>query len=74
MRFILNVIWLLFGGLFMALGYLLAGVIMCILIITIPFGIAAFRLGSYARDLFHPLRDDGGRRRGRRLRDRLVKV
>ena len=48
MRFILNVIWLVFGGLLMALGYLLAGVIMCILIVTIPFGIAAFRLGGYA--------------------------
>ncbi len=48
MRFILNVIWLVFGGLVMALGYMLAGVIMCILIITIPFGIASFRLGGYA--------------------------
>jgi uncharacterized membrane protein YccF (DUF307 family) len=45
---ILNVIWLVLGGFWLALGYLVAGVIMCILIITIPFGIASFRLGVYA--------------------------
>ena len=44
MRIVLNIIWLVFGGLWLALGYFLAGVIMCILIITIPFGIAAFRM------------------------------
>ena len=48
MRFILNVLWLIFGGLFIALGYALAGVICCILIITIPFGIASFRMANYA--------------------------
>jgi uncharacterized membrane protein YccF (DUF307 family) len=48
MRIILNVLWLIFGGLFIALGYALAGVICCILIITIPFGIASFRMANYA--------------------------
>ena len=48
MRIILNVIWLVFGGLWLALGYFVAGVICCILIITIPFGIASFRMASYA--------------------------
>jgi uncharacterized membrane protein YccF (DUF307 family) len=48
MRLVLNVIWLIFGGLWLALGYFLAGIICCILIITIPFGIAAFRIGVYA--------------------------
>jgi uncharacterized membrane protein YccF (DUF307 family) len=48
MRFLLNVIWLIFGGLVLAIGYALAGIICCILIITIPFGIAAFRMASYA--------------------------
>ncbi|EOM77858.1 YccF domain-containing protein [Rhodococcus rhodnii] len=48
MRLILNVIWLIFGGLWLALGYFLAGIVMCILIVTIPFGIAAFRIGVYA--------------------------
>ncbi|GAA3703661.1 YccF domain-containing protein [Zhihengliuella alba] len=45
---ILNVIWLVFGGLWLALGYFAAGIVCCILIITIPFGIASFRIGLYA--------------------------
>lgn len=48
MRLLLNIIWLVFGGFWLALGYLFAGIICCILIITIPFGIAAFRIGIYA--------------------------
>ena len=47
MKFLLNVIWLIFGGLWLALGYFLAGIICCLLIITIPFGIAAFRMAGY---------------------------
>ena len=47
-NFILNVLWLVLGGVVMALGWALAGVVMCILIITIPFGIAAFRFAGYA--------------------------
>ena len=48
MRVILNIIWLIFGGFWLALGYFAAGIICCILIITIPFGIASFRIGVYA--------------------------
>ncbi len=48
MRLVLNVLWLIFGGLLLALGYAIAGVICCVLIITIPFGIASFRMASYA--------------------------
>lgn len=48
MRAILNIIWLLFGGIWLALGYALAGVICCLLIVTIPFGIASFRIANYA--------------------------
>ncbi|GEL47816.1 hypothetical protein CHO01_29320 [Cellulomonas hominis] len=48
MKTLLNVIWLLFGGIWLALGYVLAGIICCILIVTIPFGIASFRMASYA--------------------------
>ena len=48
MRPILNVIWLIFGGLWLALGYFAAGILCFILIITIPFGFAAFRIGIYA--------------------------
>jgi uncharacterized membrane protein YccF (DUF307 family) len=47
MRFLLNVIWLVFGGLFLALGYALAGVVCFVLIVTIPFGLAAFRMANY---------------------------
>ncbi len=48
MRFILNVIWLVLAGFWLAIGYVLAGIVACILIITIPFGIAAFRIAAYA--------------------------
>ncbi|MGV0812259.1 YccF domain-containing protein [Mycolicibacterium boenickei] len=48
MRVILNVIWLIFGGLWLALGYLLAALISFVLIITIPFGFASLRIASYA--------------------------
>ena len=47
MRLILNVIWLVLCGWWMALLYVLAGVICAILIITIPFAIASFRIASY---------------------------
>jgi uncharacterized membrane protein YccF (DUF307 family) len=48
LRFVANVIWFLLVGLPLALGYALAGLIACVLIITIPFGIASFRLALYA--------------------------
>ncbi|HEX3647887.1 MAG TPA: YccF domain-containing protein [Pseudonocardiaceae bacterium] len=48
MRLLLNIVWLVFGGLVLALGYAVAGIICCILVITIPFGIASFRIASYA--------------------------
>ena len=48
MRLILNVIWFAFAGLWMAIGYAFAALIMFILIVTIPFGIAALRIGIFA--------------------------
>ncbi len=48
MRLILNVIWLKLAGFWMAVGYAVAGLICCILIITIPWGIASFRIANYA--------------------------
>lgn len=48
MRTILNIIWLVLSGFWMALGYAVAGIICCILIVTIPFGIASFRMANYA--------------------------
>ncbi|MER5425711.1 YccF domain-containing protein [Streptosporangium roseum] len=48
MRTLLNVIWLVFAGIWLAIGYVVAGVVCCVLIITIPFGIASFRIAAYA--------------------------
>jgi uncharacterized membrane protein YccF (DUF307 family) len=48
MRLILNVVWLVFGGLWLALGYVLAALLSFLLIVTIPFGFAALRIASYA--------------------------
>ena len=47
MRFLLNVIWLVFGGFALFLGYILAGIVACIFIITIPAGVACFSIASY---------------------------
>jgi uncharacterized membrane protein YccF (DUF307 family) len=46
-RTILNVLWLVLSGLWLAIGYALVGLVLCVLIITIPFGIAAFRLAAF---------------------------
>jgi uncharacterized membrane protein YccF (DUF307 family) len=46
-RLILNIIWVVLCGWWMAILYALAGIICFILIITIPFGIAAFRIAGY---------------------------
>ncbi|MFF9125862.1 YccF domain-containing protein [Streptomyces sp. NPDC014889] len=48
MKTILNLIWLVLSGFWLFLGYFLAGVLLCITIIGIPFGIAAFRIAVYA--------------------------
>ncbi len=47
LRLILNVIWLVLCGIWMAIAYALAGLVAFVLIITIPFGIAAFRIAGY---------------------------
>ena len=48
MRTLLNLIWLVLAGFWLAVGYAIAGIICCVLIVTIPFGIAAFRLAGYS--------------------------
>ena len=45
---LLNVIWLVLAGFWLALGYVAAGIVCCVLIVTIPFGIASFRIAGYA--------------------------
>ena len=47
MRAIGNILWFLLAGWWLALGYALAGLVAFILIITIPFGIASFRIAGY---------------------------
>ncbi len=48
MRLLGNIIWLIFGGLMIAAQYLVAGLILMVTIIGIPFGIQAFKLAFVA--------------------------
>jgi uncharacterized membrane protein YccF (DUF307 family) len=48
MRLVLNIIWFVLAGLWLAIGYAVAALVCFILIITIPFGIAALRIGVFA--------------------------
>lgn len=48
MRLLLNIIWLVLCGFWMAVGYAVAGIVLAITIIGIPFAIAAFRMTNFA--------------------------
>jgi uncharacterized membrane protein YccF (DUF307 family) len=48
MRLVLNIIWFVLAGVWMAIAYAIAALICFVLIITIPFGIAALRIGVFA--------------------------
>ncbi|MCX4664411.1 YccF domain-containing protein [Streptomyces uncialis] len=48
MKTILNIIWLIFSGFWLFLGYMFAGVLLFITIIGIPFALASWRIGFYA--------------------------
>ena len=48
MNFLGNIIWVLFGGLFFSLGYFLGGLILCLTIVGIPFGLTVMKLGAFA--------------------------
>lgn len=43
-----NIIWILFGGLELAIAYFIGGFILCCTIIGIPFGLQAFKIGAFA--------------------------
>lgn len=47
MKTLLNVMWLLFSGMWMAMAYAVAGLICFALVVTIPFGVACFRIAGY---------------------------
>jgi uncharacterized membrane protein YccF (DUF307 family) len=44
---LLNVIWLVFAGLWLAIAYAVVGLLLCVLIITIPFGLQCFKLARF---------------------------
>ncbi len=48
MRILGNILWLILGGLGIALEYFVGGVMLCLTIIGIPFGLQLFKLGIYA--------------------------
>lgn len=48
MRTLLNIIWLVLSGFWLFLAYVAAGILLCVLIITIPWGIASFRIAGYS--------------------------
>ncbi len=52
MRVLLNILWILFGGLISALGWILWGILWCITIIGIPVGIQCFKLSSISLNPF----------------------
>ena len=43
-----NILWLIFVGIWLAIAFVVAGIVMFVLIITIPFGIQAFKLAGFA--------------------------
>jgi len=44
MSIVLNIFWFIFGGFLVSLAYILGGILLCITIIGIPFGIQCFKL------------------------------
>lgn len=63
MKTLMNLIWFLFGGLWLALAYYLAGIIACLFVVTIPAGVASFRIANYmlwpfGRTVVAPTRGD----------------
>ncbi|QGU02574.1 Inner membrane protein YccF [Corynebacterium kalinowskii] len=47
MKTILNIIWVITGGIWLSLSYWVAGLIACLFIVTIPAGVASFRIANY---------------------------
>ncbi|HTN56207.1 MAG TPA: YccF domain-containing protein [Microbacterium sp.] len=48
MRTILNIIWVILAGFWLWVGYVFAGILLCIPIVTIPWAIASFRIARYS--------------------------
>jgi uncharacterized membrane protein YccF (DUF307 family) len=45
MTFLGNIIWLVFGGLLSGLAYMLVGIVLCLTVVGLPFGVQAFKIG-----------------------------
>ena len=61
MNFIGNLIWIICGGLFSAIGWWFAGIIWCITIVGIPVGLQCFKMSSLSLNPFgKEVIDDGG--------------
>ena len=48
MNLLLNIFWLILGGFIVVIAYLLGGILLCVTIIGIPFGIQCFKLAGLA--------------------------
>lgn len=48
MTFLGNIIWIVFGGFLVFLGYLVGGLALCITVIGIPLGLQCFKLSLFA--------------------------
>ena len=48
MNLIGNIIWVIFGGILLSLGYLFGGLVLCLTIVGIPFGVQIMKLGMFA--------------------------
>ena len=61
MRILLNILWIIFGGLISALGWICAGCLWCVTIIGIPVGVQCFKLSSISFNPFgKEVVNDGG--------------
>ena len=65
MKLILNIIWFVFGGFALAIGYFFFGLLACLLVVTIPAGVASFRMAKFAlwpfgRAVVQPVQGTGG--------------
>jgi uncharacterized membrane protein YccF (DUF307 family) len=58
MSTLLNILWFIFGGFLVSLAYILGGILLCITIIGIPFGIQCFKLSILGMAPFgHEIRE-----------------
>ena len=60
MRLLGNILWLILGGLFLALGWAVIGIVLCITIIGIPLGLQAFKMAQLTLTPFGKQVDYGG--------------